>query len=139
MKDTVNMIKIKPEWIDHNEHLNVAYFVLAFDYATDAVYEKWGIGLEYQKHSGCSVFTLGMNVDYLKELFADDEVEIRTQLLDWDHKRIHYFHTMFHRGSGEKVATNECLAMNIDLKNKRGASFPNEAQEKLAAQMEQSS
>jgi acyl-CoA thioester hydrolase len=132
-----NLIRIKPEWIDHNGHLNVAYFVLAFDFATDAVYEEWKIGFTYQEQSGCSVFTLGMNVDYHKELFVDEEVEIRTQLLDWDHKRIHYFHTMHHSESGELAATNECLGMNIDLGRKKSASFPEQVQQFLAAIHEQ--
>ena len=35
---------VKPEWIDHNGHVNVAFFVVAFDEATDAAYEHWGIG-----------------------------------------------------------------------------------------------
>ena len=132
MSCPTNLIRIKPEWIDHNDHLNVAYFVLAFDFATDAVYEEWTIGFKYQEQSGCSVFTLGMNVDYHKELFADDEVEVRTQLLDWDHKRIHYFHTMFHVGTGELAATNECLAMNIDLDRKKSVAFPPEVQQLLS-------
>lgn len=127
-----NVITIKPEWIDHNGHLNVAYFVLAFDFATDAVYEEWSIGFTYQEHTGCSLFTLGMDVDYHKELFADEQVEVKTQLLDWDHKRIHYFHTMFHVDTGELAATNECLAMNIDLGRKKSAAFPAEVQQLLA-------
>lgn len=132
MSLSLNYVKIQPEWIDHNGHLNVAYFVLAFDFATDSVYEEWGIGLEYQKNSGCSVYTLGMNVDYLKELFVDEEVNIITQLLDLDQKRIHYFHTMTHADTGEVVATNECLAINVKLSSKRSAHFPIEVQQKLA-------
>ena len=30
---------VLPEWIDHNGHMNVAFYVLAFDVATDTVYE----------------------------------------------------------------------------------------------------
>lgn len=128
----VNEVTIKPEWIDHNDHLNVAFFVLAFDYATDAVYEEWGIGLQYQEQSGYSVFTLGMNVDYHRELFVDDRVEIKTQLLAWDQKRIHYFHSMYLAGTDALAATNECLGMNIDLSRKKSAPFSAEVQDRLA-------
>lgn len=41
-----------------------------FDEATDDVYEHWGLGMDYPDTSGCSVFTLGINVDYLGELFT---------------------------------------------------------------------
>jgi acyl-CoA thioester hydrolase len=115
---------VKPEWIDHNGHMNLGYFVVAFDEATDAVYETWGIGLDYPKQSGCSVFTLGVNVDYLAELFEGDPLRIETLLVDHDHKRIHYFHRMYHGNSGALVATNECLCMNVHLESRRSAPFP---------------
>ena len=89
---------VKPEWIDHNGHMNVAFFVLAFDEATDAAYEHWGIGMDYPEASGCSVFTLGINVDYLGELFEGDAIVIETELVDYDAKRIHYFHRMRYAG-----------------------------------------
>ena len=123
---------IKPEWIDHNGHMNVAFFVLAFDEATDAAYEHWGIGLDYPDASGCSVFTLGINVDYLGELFVDDAVRIETMLVDHDAKRIHYFHRMIDTGKDKLVATNECLCMNVNLEARKSAPFPDDVMEKLA-------
>ncbi len=115
---------VKSEWIDHNGHMNVAYFVLAFDEATDAVYEQWGIGLDYPESTDCSVFTLGMNVDYLGELFEGDPIRTTTQLVDFDQKRIHYFHRMYKETTGSLVATNECLCMNVNLETRRSAEFP---------------
>jgi acyl-CoA thioester hydrolase len=115
---------VKPEWIDHNGHMNLGYFVVAFDEATDAVYEIWGLGLDYPEKSGCSVFTLGVNVDYRAELFEGDPIRIETLLIDHDRKRIHYFHRMYHGETGELVATNECLCMNVDLTSRRSAPFP---------------
>lgn len=123
---------VKPEWIDHNGHMNVAFFVLAFDEATDDVYEHWGIGMDYPDTSGCSVFTLGINVDYLGELFEGDAIRIETTLVDYDAKRIHYFHRMIDLGSGKLVATNECLCMNVDLTARKSAPFPDEVAGKLA-------
>ena len=126
-------LTVQPDWIDHNGHMNVAYYVLAFDHATDAVYETWGLGDAYPAAAGCAVFTLGMDVDYLAELFAGDSITISTQLLDWDHKRVHYVHRMAHTATGKLVAINECLAMNIDLATRRSAAFPQAVQDTLAA------
>ena len=125
-------LTVPPEWIDHNGHMNVACYVLAFDQATDAVYETWDIGMAYPD-LGYSVFTLGMNVDYLRELFVGDQVQITTQLLDWDPKRIHYFHEMHQFDTGERVATNECLCMNVELSSRRSAPFPEDVQALLKA------
>ena len=125
--------RVKPEWIDHNGHMNVGYFVVAFDEATDAVYETWGIGEHYPDTSGCSVFTLGVNVDYLAELFEGDPIVMETRLLDHDAKRIHYVHTMQHAESGALAAVNECLCMNVGLAERRSAPFPDDVQAKLDA------
>jgi acyl-CoA thioester hydrolase len=117
---------VEPDWIDHNGHMNVAYYVLAFDLATDAAYEAWGIGLDYPEQTNCSVFTLGMNVDYRAEMHAGEPFRVATSIVDFDHKRIHYFHTMYRGQTNEVVATNECLVMNVDLATRRSAEFPPE-------------
>ena len=124
---------VKPEWIDHNGHMNLGFFVVAFDEATDDVYESWGLGLDYPDRSGCSVFTLGVNVDYRAELFEGNPIRIETLLVDHDHKRIHYFHRMYHGDTGALVATNECLCMNVDLESRRSAPFPADVAERLDA------
>ncbi len=124
---------VKPEWIDHNGHMNVAYYVLAFDEATDAVYETWGLGLDYPSHSGCSVFMLGMNVDYFSELFVDDPIRIETDLVDVDPKRIHYFHRMYNAATKQLAAQNECLCMNVDLDSRKSRPFPDNVLELLKA------
>lgn len=124
---------VSPEWIDHNGHMNVAFFVVAFDEATDAIYETWGLGLDYPEASGCSVFTLGMNVDYLGELFEGDPIRIETRLVDHDSKRIHYFHQMYHDDTGKLVATNECLCMNVGLTERKSQPFPDAVMKLLEA------
>jgi len=127
------LMTARPEWIDHNGHVNVGYFVIAFDEATDAVYEQWGLGLDYPDASGCSVFTLGMNVDYLGELFEGDSIRVTTQLVDCDSKRIHYFHHMYHNETSKLVARNECLCMNVNLDSRKSQGFPESVMTKLSA------
>ena len=34
---------VKSEWIDFNQHMNVAYYVLAFDLGIDALWFVFGI------------------------------------------------------------------------------------------------
>ena len=36
---------VQPEWIDYNGHMNVAFYVLAFDHATDAFLDHIGLDL----------------------------------------------------------------------------------------------
>jgi len=124
-------VTVKPEWLDYNGHMNVAYYVVAFDMATDEFYKELCIGEAYLGR-GFSVYTLGMNIDYMHELFVGDEAMITTQLLDYDHKRVHYIHQMHHAETGALASVNECLGMNVDLSSKRSAVFPDDVQTGLA-------
>jgi acyl-CoA thioester hydrolase len=126
-------LTILPEWIDGNGHVNVAYYVLAFDRATDVFYDALGIGWDYVARERRSLFTLAMNIDYVRETRAGDHVRIGTSLVDHDHKRIHYFHEMHDAADGALVATNELLAMHVDMQTRRSAPFAPAQVAQLAA------
>ena len=125
-------LEILREWTDQNGHMNVAYYVLAFDRATDALYDQLGIGWSYLERERRSLFTLAMNVDYVGEVFAGDRVRLVSRLVDCDHRRIHYFHEMQHEAKGYVTATNEILAMHVDMATRRSAPFPDDVQARLA-------
>jgi len=126
-------LRVDPDWVDYNGHMNLAFYVLAFDRATDHFYDRLGIGIAYREQMGSSMFTLGINVDYLREVFAGDALRITTQLLDCDAKRLRYFHHMFRDGSDALVATNECLAVHVDMGSRRSAPFPAATRARLEA------
>jgi len=121
-----HQLTVLPEWIDDNGHMNVAYYVLAFDRATDAVYEQVGLSWDYLDAQNHSLFTLSMNVDYRQEVFVGAPLRVTTQLLDCDEKRLHYFHHMYHADDGFLSATNECLSMHVSMETRRSAPFSEE-------------
>ena len=43
---------VLPEWIDANDHMNLAYYTVLFDYATDALFDAIGIGRHYKDSTG---------------------------------------------------------------------------------------
>lgn len=123
---------VKPEWVDHNQHLNVAYYVLAFDLATDEFYRYLGIPAAcYDK--GTSFFTLDMNVTYHGEVVMDDALRVTTQLLAVDHKRIRYFHHMYHAEEGYLAATNECVAIHVDMNTRKSVPMPDSLRARMLA------
>ena len=115
---------VLPEWVDYNGHMNVAYYVLAFDHATDAVLDRLGIGEAYRLATGCSVFVGEMHVNYLQEVMEGDELRISTRLLATDAKRLVLFHEMICPQMGETVASNEVLCVHVDLGLRRAAPWP---------------
>src|SRR5271156_2831676 len=115
---------VLPERIDNNDHMNLAYYVLLFDLATDTVYDALGIGQAYRAATGHSTFTAEAHTIYERELRVGERVRITSHLLGADAKRLHYFHEMFHAEQGHRVAGQELIALHIDMSLRRVAPFP---------------
>ena len=115
---------VRPEWIDSNRHMNLAYYVVVFDFATDALYRALDIGDDYRERSGNSCFTAETHTLYEREVHLGDQLLVRTWLLGADTKRLHYLHEMFHLDSGERSAVQELMALHIDMAVRRVTAFP---------------
>ncbi|KIN76597.1 thioesterase family protein [Sulfitobacter mediterraneus] len=124
-------LKVLPEWIDFNGHLNMAYYNVLFDHAVDHAYEQLGFGPEYQK-TGCTTYVAEFHICYLRELHEGDEVTVTLQLIDYDEKRFHYYQEMWH-ADGWCAATAEGLTLHVDQSGPRVAPMPDDIQKKLAA------
>jgi acyl-CoA thioester hydrolase len=129
--------EVQTEWIDYNGHMNMGFYLVAFDYiATDRFYDYLGIGVEHKQSIGKSTFTLGANIDFIQEVMAGAPLRFTTQLLDYDHKRLHYFHSMYHAEEGFLAATNECLGMYIDMETRRSTHFSEEQMDRFERELE---
>ncbi len=127
---------VRPEWCDYNGHMNLAFYVLVFDHATDAFWDMLGIGLDYRNRTNNSTFGVESHITYDREVLEGDEVRCSTQLLGFDDKRIHYFHRMYHVEHGYLAATTELLSVHVDLTVRRVAPMPHDVQARLGDTME---
>lgn len=122
---------VLPEWIDYNGHMNLAYYVLIFDHATDAFLDFIGLTEKFREANQSSTFAAELHVTYEQEVKLGDAVVVKTQLLDFDEKRFHYFHHMYHEADGKPVATNELISLYMDMNARRVTAMPGEIQEML--------
>jgi acyl-CoA thioester hydrolase len=127
-----SVMRVEPQWIDYNGHLNMAYYNVLFDRAVDETYEMLGIGLDYLKRTKHSTFTAEVHVRYLREIREGDPVRVEFQLLDYDAKRIHYFETLKHAEQGWVSATSENMTLHVDMEAKKVAPFPQSVFDRLA-------
>ena len=116
--------QVQPQWIDYNGHMNVAYYVLAFDQATDAFLENIHLGPSYVRDTNHSAFVVDMNVTYRREVGENTPLHFATQMLEFSNKKLRIFHQMFHESEGFLVATNELLLVHVDLESRRSCEFP---------------
>ena len=118
--------RVHPDWIDYNGHMNLAYYMLAFDHATDAFFDFIGIGENYMKAAAGSTFTLEAHITYDRELMVDAPMRIDTQLIAHDAKRLHYMHFMYHAEENYLASTNELISLHVDMEFRRSAPMPSD-------------
>ncbi len=123
---------VPPEWIDYNGHMNVAYYTMAFDQAADEIFEGvLGSGENLVRDHRMGPMALQTQIHYLGELLEGGAFHCEFQVLDADQKRVHFFMTMINGETGEPAATYESLTMNVDLKARRSAPYPDTAHDRI--------
>ncbi len=123
---------VRPEWIDENGHMNVGYYVVVFDFATDEWLDYVGLTRAYKNEHKVTTFTLESHVTYQRELGEGAPLRFTTRLLGFDAKRIHYAHEMYDAEEGFLASTNELMSLHVSQETRRSAAMAAEIQERLA-------
>lgn len=118
-----SMMRLEPQWIDYNGHLNMAYYNVLFDRAVDEFYELVGLGPAYLERTRHSTMVVEAHVRYLRELKLEDPVRVTVQLLDYDAKRMHLFEELRHATENWISATSENMTLSVDMTAKKVAPF----------------
>ena len=112
---------VRPEWIDNNGHMNMGYYMVVFDLATDEWMRVIGLDAEHRRTHEVTTFCLEAHVTYHREVREGDPLRFTTRLLAFDAKRIHYIHEMYHAESGYLAATNELMSLHVSQASRRAA------------------
>ena len=119
--------KIIKDWIDYNDHMNVAYYLLIFDkFGADNLNRIFKMGEESAKNTGMSTMIVETNITYNQELKLDDEVDINLLYFDHDKKRLQYKLEMIHKEKKYVASTIEVLSLYVDLNQRKVAEFEDE-------------
>src|SRR5438046_4194755 len=74
---------VRPEWIDHNGHMNMGYYLVVFDLATDAWFRHVGLGEAHREAQHVTTFCLEAHITYHREVREGDPLRFTTRLLAW--------------------------------------------------------
>lgn len=118
--------EVLPGWIDSNDHMNLAYYVVLFDQGTDGIYEAFGMGPAYKKRTGCGTFAAEAHIIYENELLLGERVRMTSWVVSADAKRLHLAHAMHRVRDGQRAAMTELVLLHIDLSVRRVAPWPAE-------------
>jgi len=127
-----SVMTVKPEWIDYNGHLNMAYYNVLFDEAADQVYPQLGFGPDYHAATGNTTYTAEFHLTYIRELHVNDPVTVTFQLVDHDAKRFHSYQEIWHQ-DGWLAACGEAMTLHVDQSGPRVAPMPDDVYAKVTA------
>jgi acyl-CoA thioester hydrolase len=139
------IMQIEPHWIDHNGHLNMAYYNVIMDESVGDLFRAIGLGSNYKKERNCSTMTAECHsrskngvaslayVRYLREVSLGDPLQVSIHVIAADEKRIHFFEELRHATEGWLSATSENISLHIDMSVRKVAPFPPDIAERLRA------
>lgn len=123
-------------WVDYNGHLRDAYYLLIFSFATDGLMDRIGLDAQGRADTGHTLYTLETHLNYLQEVREGIAIEVHTQLLGADSKRLHLFHSLPRTDDATLLATNEQMLCNIDAAGPRSAPLAPAVAARLAPLVE---
>jgi acyl-CoA thioester hydrolase len=104
---------IAPEWIDYNGHVRDAYYGLMVSYALDSLMDQLGMDAAYREQSSCTLYTVETHTHFLREIGANDQVEVRARVLGGDEVRLHTALELVCDGSQKPAATCEVMMLHV--------------------------
>ena len=118
--------KIIKEWVDYNNHLNMAYYVLIFDQALEVMLEKFKMGANSAKKNQRSTMVVETNTKYISEVKENDEVDIILTFFDHDKKRLHLKLEIIEKKTKKISASIEWLSLYVNLETRKVTEFEEE-------------
>ena len=123
----LNSKKIIKDWTDYNGPVNVAYYVLIFDiFGAEKLMTDFKMGEHSAKTTNKSTMVVESHITYNQEVKEGDEVDVNLIYFDPDKKRLQYKMEMIHKEKKYLASTMEILALYVDLKERKVATFEDE-------------
>ena len=118
--------RVLPAWIDMNDHMNLAYYVVLFDLAGDVASNYFGLGPlgNYKERTNCGTMAVASHNLYVQELLLDEDVRVVTQILAVDDKRMHMAHEMYRLSDNSLAAMQELMMLHVDLGRRKVCPWP---------------
>ncbi|MCW8084655.1 acyl-CoA thioesterase [Sabulicella glaciei] len=126
------LARVKPEWVDGYRHLNMGYYLVAYDAQTDRLWPHLGLGTALRE-SGLGTFAAEAWLDYQREMTEGMPIGAESEVLAVDEKRLLVRHRMFHWEEGWTASAHEVLYLCVDLERRRVTPWPEALRQRLAS------
>jgi len=129
---TSSGVTIKPEWVDYNGHLNMAYYLVILDLVGDEFWQMVGLDDDYRAKTGCTTYAASCKIDYIKEIKPDATLTVQLALRELATKKFVLWMGIYNE---HKIlcASAELLILHVDQKGEQPkvADMPKDIFDKL--------
>jgi len=108
--------RVRPEWIDYNGHMSESRYLQVFGDAMDALYRRVGVDEAYRATSRM-FYSVESHLVHKAEAHCHEPIEVTTQVLAVDDKRLHVLHRLQRTSDGTLLATAEQMHLHVDTVN----------------------
>jgi acyl-CoA thioester hydrolase len=123
---------VRPDWVDNNGHMNMGFYMVVFDIATDQLWPSLGLGAPFRARN-LGTFAAEAWVNYVREVHEGMPLSCTNEVLGYDSKRLLAVHRMHHATEGWLAAENEVLYLCVDLGVRRVTTWPEDVLARFAA------
>lgn len=123
--------RIPPEWVDYNGHVSESRYHQVLADASDAFVHYLGVDAAYLSRGG-TYFTAESHLCFLNQTRAEEVVQVTTQLLGADDKRLHVYHRLRRPDDDTVLAESEHLLLHVDSRRGRAAPAEPEVRSRIA-------
>lgn len=117
----ITTVTVLPEWLDYNGHMNVAFYLVAFETGIDAYKAVVGMDLAYIEGRQRSTVALEAHITYQREAMLGESLRVETRIVDFDGKRAHVYQELYR--DTDLLSTQETLAISFDTAARRSCPF----------------
>ena len=130
-----SMVVVTEDMCDLNGHMNVAYYLQAFDIYSRPMFEYFGFTKEHFKN-GYSSFAVEDSIRYLKEFLLGEKIFPRFRLEKFNKKLIHIVGILLNE-EGQLASISETIIVHVDMQTRKTIEMPKSFQIKLQTIKEQ--
>ena len=119
-----SMVVVTEDMCDLNGHMNVAYYLQAFDIYSRPMFEDFGFTKEHFKN-GYSSFAVEDSIRYLKEFLLGGKIFPRFRLENFNKKLIHIVGVLLNE-QGQLSSISETIIVHVDMRTRKTVPMPEE-------------
>lgn len=119
-------LRVPPEWIDKNEHMNIRHYIDIAATASMNFLESLGFDQTYRDQHRRSLFTVEQHLTYLGEMRVGERLTAHVRPVKLGAKGVHLAVMVLDRERNKPAMIFETVLLHVDMDARKALPFPAE-------------